>query len=188
MPFLKLLKSNSSIMKSLAKLLFIVLCSTLFTTAAHADVSIRIGRNCAKFYHQSPAKWHNNKVNLDCVSVRRIKHGPKIDGMVFFVAHTFDRKYKSAGGRIVVAVSAEEADSFARRYGKIAQYGHRRHRAIKYAPLRGVFRKLDDNTVYLDISGKSIDLVIAHRDNVRKNIIHGLNTKKRPCHCHHCKP
>ncbi len=174
-------------MKSLTKFLLLILSGTLLATTAQANVSIRIGKNCAKFYYQSPARWHNNKVNLNCVSVRRIKQAPRVDGTVFFVANTYDNKYRSPGGRIVVAVPLEEADSFARKYGTTTRYRNHRNRTVRHVPLRGVFRKIDEDVVYLDVSGKNIDLVVAHRDDVRKIIIHGMNTKKRHYPCRHCK-
>ena len=66
--------------------------STLLTSAVHADTAISIGKNCARVYHTSPARWQNNKVNLNCISVRHIKHAPRVDGVTFSVTHTFGRK------------------------------------------------------------------------------------------------
>lgn len=175
-------------MKSLTKLLLLALCSLLYTTAANADVSVRIGKNSARFYYNSAERWHNNKVNLDCVFVRRLRNAPKVDGVVFFSAHTFDRKYRNPGGRIVVAVSADRADAFARKYGAAVRYSNRRHHAVRYKSLHGVFRRLDGDIAYLDLSGQRPDLVIAHRDNVRGAVIYGMGTRKRPCGCHYCKP
>ena len=38
-------------MKSLTKLLILIFCSALYTSIAHADVSISIGKNSARFHN-----------------------------------------------------------------------------------------------------------------------------------------
>lgn len=126
-------------MNSLTKLLLFVLCSTLFTAAANANVSIRIGKNCARSYYNSAERWHNNNINLDCVYVRRLT--------------------RASGGRIVVAVPKKRAHSFARKYGTYDRYRNRRHQAVKHAPRTGVFRRLEGDIAYLNVSGKCPDRI-----------------------------
>jgi len=174
-------------MKSLTKSFVLILFGALLaTTITHAGVTIRIGKNSARFYYQSPARWHNNKVHLDCTYVRRLKNAPRVDGLVFFTAHTFDRKYRASGGRIVVAVPVRRADAFAQRYGTTLRYKNRRHGIVRHTSLRGVFRWVDGDVVYLDLSGQSPDLKIADRDYVRKAVIYGIPTRNRPLHkCYH---
>ena len=174
-------------MNKLTKSLSLIFLGALLTNAAHADVSIRIGNNCAQFYYQSPTRWHNSKVNLNCVSVRRIKHAPRVDGITFFVANTFDRKYSKPGGRIVVAVSTDRADAFAQRYRTTVRGRNHRHRDVRHTPLKGVFRCIDNDIAYLDISGRNIDLTLAYRDNIRKAVIHGMDIGKRYCRCNSCR-
>jgi hypothetical protein len=134
----------------------IILSSALFITAAYAGTNA--GSDSARYYKTYPEKWEDSMVSVDCTSVTRINAGPQIEGIVFFIAHTYDDKNDTPGGSIVVAVMESDVDSFIRKYGTVIVRDNGSSDRVENTRLRGTFHQLAQGHVYVDESGYAQDL------------------------------
>jgi hypothetical protein len=79
---------------------------------AHAE-----SKRTAEYLLISPSEHLNKDVTVDVAMVKPVHWVSPAPGLAFFRAMTIDRSDRKAGGEILVAVSADEAASFARKYG-----------------------------------------------------------------------
>ncbi|MEM1223095.1 MAG: hypothetical protein AAGH40_10050 [Verrucomicrobiota bacterium] len=121
------------------------------------------GDDSARNYKNFPEKYDGKKIDIDCTHVSRINGGPKIDDVTLFVAHTVDRDNRTRGGSIVVAVLAEDAESFARKFGTAIEISRGAVEKVDSKSLRGTFHMLDRGHVYIDYTDGEAALLIEER-------------------------
>ncbi|MFQ3224331.1 MAG: hypothetical protein ACI8Z5_000579 [Lentimonas sp.] len=157
-------------MKLLTQIL-LTLTAALFVSAAYAGTDA--GRGSAKYYKTFPDQWDGKKINMDCVSVKRINRGPQVEGVVFFGAQTIDDKNNAPGGGIVVAVLEGDVESFVRKYGTVIERTPGGSERVDNARLSGIFHQLERGHLYLDASGEAHDLILAHKEDAKGAIRFG---------------
>ena len=97
----------------------------------------------ADFYLNAPEKYLGKQITLPTAYVSRWDKTESGD-TVIFSAYTVGRA-GSDSGFITVAVPAQKAESFARRYGHTSRWNHA---GIDTRLLRGVLRKFPDRDIY----------------------------------------
>ena len=172
MSFTNLTTHNSQLnmMKLLPKILLTV-SAALIATGAYAGSEA--GKDSAKYYKTYPEEWDGKKISIDCVSVKRINGGPKVEGVVFFGAHTIDTKNNASGGSMVVAVLDGDVESFIRKYGTVVERTPGGTDRVENKRMTGIFHQLAHGHVYLDESGEAHDLILAHKETAKGAIRHG---------------
>ncbi|MEM8867430.1 MAG: hypothetical protein AAGC73_04100 [Verrucomicrobiota bacterium] len=158
-------------MKNLFHLPLLVLSLALSSTlTAGTDA----GDDSARNYKNFPGEYDGKRIDVDCTHVSRINGGPQIDEVTLFVAHTIDRDNRSRGGSIVVAVLAEDADKFARKFGTAVERNRQEAEKVDSKSLRGTFHMLDRGHVYIDYTdGEAHELVEAKLDLYKTKIASG---------------
>lgn len=142
-------------MKILSKTLFALLGAFLVVPAFAGSEA---GDDSARYYKSNPEKFDGKMVDVDVAFVTRINRKDRIEGVVFFVAHTVDDDNTARGGSIIVAILEDEAESFMRKYGTAIE----RKGKVDTKRLRGTFHQLKGGRVYIDESGEAHALIEAH--------------------------
>ncbi|WP_269526817.1 hypothetical protein [Coraliomargarita parva] len=147
---------------------------TLFTLALLSPLQAgnSADEDSARYYKSNPGKFDGQKVDVDCIFVKRPLAANKIEGVTFFVAQTKDKDNHSFGGTIVVAVLSDEAESFLRKYGDAPDINRGAAEKVDSKRLRGIFHLLESGHVYIDESddGKAHDRILANLEAAQKAI------------------
>lgn len=152
----------------------LLLALSFFAALNSAQAESYAGGDSARHYESAPEKYDSEYVDVDCIFVTRINGGPQIEGVTFFVAHTKDDDNRVHGGSIVVAVLADKADSFVRKYGNTVDINRGAAEKVDSKRLRGVFHQLEKGHVYIDVSGgEAHDLILEKRADAIGNIRSG---------------
>ncbi len=146
--------NNELILQIMKNTLHIILAATisLSATSTLSYAGNESGKDSARYYKSHPDKFNSKAVDVDCTHVTRINGANQLDKIVFFAAHTKDDDNRTRGGSIVVAVAAEKADSFIRKFGTTLDRNRGSSERINSTRLRGIFHMLDNGSVYIDYS------------------------------------
>lgn len=151
-------------MKILSKCILALTC-TFFAVPAYAGTDA--GEDSARYYKSNPDKFDGEKVDVDVAFVTRINRKTRLDGVVFFVAHTVDEDNHVPGGSIIVAVLEGDAEHFMRKYGTALE----RRGKVDTKRLRGTFHQLKRGLCYIDQSGEADALIEAYRKEHSDDVI-----------------
>lgn len=161
-------------MKILPKCLF----SLAFVLCAVASYAGDASNDSARHYKSYPEQFDGRSVSIDCTHVSRINQGPQVEGVAFFVAHTFDEDNDRRGGSIVVAVVESQAASLVKKFGNTPEIDRRRgenstESRLDSKRLRGTFHQLTKGTVYIDYTGDAHQLILNKIENAESAIRKG---------------
>ncbi|MEM7790822.1 MAG: hypothetical protein AAF546_05420 [Verrucomicrobiota bacterium] len=145
------------------KLIYTPLVLLAFFVPSLALAGSDAGDDSARNYKNFPEKYDGKKVDVDCTHVTRINGGPRIDDVILFAAHTVDRDNRTRGGSIVVAVLAEDAEAFARKFGTTIDITRGAAEKVDSKSLRGTFHMLDRGHVYIDYTDGEAATLIEER-------------------------
>lgn len=128
--------------------------------AVPAFAGSEAGEDSARHYRSHPDEYDGEKVDVDVAFVTRINGKKAVEGVVFFIAHTFDEENEAPGGGIIVAVLDDDTESFMRKYGTAIE--RKGKGGVDTKRLRGTFHQMKRGRVYIDESGEAHELILAH--------------------------
>lgn len=166
-------------MKHIYQILALFVASIALLTPSFAGSDA--GKDSARYYKSNPEEFDTKRVDVDCIFVTRINGGPQVEGVTFFLAHTKDDDNHMRGGSIVVAVLADDATSFVRKYGSMPEINRGSTKVVDSKRLRGTFHILERGRVYIDVSeGPAHDLILEHIEEAKGIIGKGDDASNAP--------
>lgn len=121
--------------------LLVSLCFCLALLALPSLSHAAESKNTATYLQAHAEKLIGKNVSLDVTHVEKVKTPARAVGVAFFKAYTYDKKNRSKGGTIIVAIPNEESGSLLRRYGSAPKLTVGAKRRADTRTFRGVLGK-----------------------------------------------
>lgn len=144
-----------------------------FAPLAHAADSKRT----AEYIIANSAEYEGKEVTLDVAFVKPVQWKSPVEDLAFFHAGTIDRRDFKRGGHILIAIPAENAASFSRKYGMDFE-GRNDSDILRGTLLAGPGHRGRGRVWFIDTSGRAAELIKAKKIELQDD--GGIEAGDRP--------